>query len=132
MRDSGKRTLIGLMIAWASSLFGCGKPPAVPQQGAPEPTVVERISVSGFDHEGEPVIKKFSDGTISIHFEAMPPFFAEDEGTESEFEGFETTIQKALGVPVRRDDREVFTITNPKPDTAKKAKAWLEAYRKKP
>ena len=40
---------------------------------------------------------------------------------------FETKIQEALGVPVRRDDREVFIITNPKPDTAETAKAWLEA-----
>lgn len=132
MKDTGKRALLGVMIAWASSLFGCGKPGAVPPQGASKPTVVEEVAVSGFDREGEPVIRKMSDGTISIHFEAMPPFFAEDDGTESEFENFETTIQKALGVPVRRDDREVFTITNPKPDTAERAKAWLEGYRKKP
>jgi hypothetical protein len=119
MSDSGKKTLIGLMMAF-------------PEQNASKPAVIETISVSGFDRDGEPVIKKWSDGTISIHFEAMPPFFAEDEGTESDFKTFEATIEDALGVPVRRDDRELFTITNPKPDTAEKAKAWLEAYRKKP
>jgi hypothetical protein len=132
MNDSGKKTLIGLMMASAGSLSGCGKAPAVPEQNASKPAVIETISVSGFDRDGEPVIKKWSDGTISIHFEAMPPFFAEDEGTESDFKTFEATIEDALGVPVRRDDRELFTITNPKPDTAEKAKAWLEAYRKKP
>ena len=58
-------------------------------------------------------------------------FFAEDEGTEAVFENFEVKIQQALGVPVRRDDREVFVIAKPEPDTAEKAKAWLEAYRKK-
>jgi len=61
----------------------------------------------------------------------MPPFFAENEGTEADFENFETKVQEALGVPVRRDDREVFIIANPNPDTAQKAKEWLEAYRKK-
>jgi hypothetical protein len=131
MSDSGKKTLIGLMVASVSSIFGCGKPPAAPKLGASKPTVIEEISVSGFDRDGEPVIKKLSDGSISIHFEAMPPFFAEDEGTESNFENFDAKIQEALGVPVRRDDREVFVITDPKPDTAEKTKAWLEAFHKK-
>jgi len=131
MSDSGKKSLLGLMMVSVGSFFGCGKPPAAPKEDATKPTVIENISVSGFDREGEPVIKKWSDGSISIHFEAMPPFFAEDEGTESDFEKFEAKIQEALGVPVRRDDREVFIITNPKSDTAEKVKAWLETYRKK-
>ena len=131
MSDAGKRTLIGSLIASAVSIFGCGKPAASPKQAAPEPTLIEEISVSGFDRDGEPVIKKWSDGSVWIHFEAMPPFFAEDEGTEADFENFEVKIQQALGVPVRRDDREVFVIANPKPGTAEEAKAWLEAYRKK-
>ena len=131
MSDASKKTLIGSLIASAVSIFGCGKPPASPKQATPEPKVIEQISVSGFDRDGEPVIKKWSDGSIWIHFEAMPPFFAEDEGTVADFENFEVKIQQALGVPVRRDDREVFVIAKPEPDTAEKAKAWLEAYRKK-
>jgi hypothetical protein len=131
MTDASKKTLIGSLIASAVSIFGCGKPAASPEQATPEPEVIEQISVSGFDRDGEPVLKKWSDGSIWIHFEAMPPFFAEDEGTEADFENFEVKIQQALGVPVRRDDREVFVIAKPEPDTAEKAKAWLEAYRKK-
>ena len=131
MTNASKRTLIGSLIAAAVSIFGCGKPAASPEQATPEPGVIEQISVSGFDRDGEPVIKKWSDGSIWIHFDAMPPFFAEDEGTETDFEKFEVKIQQALGVPVRRDDREVFVIAEPEPDTAEKAKAWLEAYRAK-
>jgi len=131
MSDNRKSTLIGSLIASILSLCGCAQSGAPPRQGAPEPTVIEEIRVNGFDPDGEPVIKKWSDGSIWIHFEAMPPCFAEEDGTEAEFEGFETRIQEALGVPVRRDDREVFVITDPKPDTAAKAKAWLEAYRNK-
>ena len=129
MSDANKKTLIGSFIASAVSYFGGGKPAASPKQAAPEPTVIEQISVSGFDPDGEPVIKKWSDGSIWIHFEAMPPFFAEDDGTAADFENFEVKIRQALGVLVRRDDREVFVIVNPEPDTADDAKAWLEAYR---
>ena len=50
-------------------------------------------------------------------------------GTESEFENFDVKIQDALDVSISRDDREVFVIENPEPDTAEKAKAWLEAFR---
>jgi cytochrome oxidase Cu insertion factor (SCO1/SenC/PrrC family) len=130
MSDDRKKTLIGSFVAAILSLCGCGHPGAPPKQVVPKPTVIEEVSVSGFDQDGEPVIKKWSDGSIWIHFEAMPPFFAEDEGTEADFEKFETKVQEALGVPVRRDDREVFIIADPKPDTAQKAKEWLEAYRK--
>lgn len=95
-----------------------------------QPTLIEEITVNGFDPDGEPVIKKWSNGSLWIQFEAMPPFFAKDEGTENDFEEFETKIQDSLGVTVHRDDREVFVIKRPKPDTAEKVKAWLEAYRK--
>lgn len=129
MNDGRKKTLIGSFVASILSLSGCGQPGAPPKQAVPEPMVVEEVPVNGFDPDGEPVIKKWSDGSIWIHFEAMPPFFAEDAGTEADFEDFEKKVQDALGVPVRREDREAFIITDPEPDTAQKAKAWLEAYR---
>lgn len=87
-------------------------------------------AVAGFDPDGEPIIRQLDDGTLRIHFEAMPPFFAEDDGTEVDFENFEITMQTALGVTVRREDREVFVIDHPEADTANKAQAWLESFRK--
>ena len=60
----------------------------------------------------------------------MPPFFAEENGTESEFESFELKVQDELGVPVVREDRDVFVIRNPAPDTAEKAESWLEHFHK--
>jgi len=126
--NTRKKTLIGSVIASILSLCGCGQSTPPPQDGHNEPTLVEEISVTGFDPDGEPVIKKWSDGSLWIHFEAMPPFFAEDDGTESEFETFEKKIQDALGVSVSREDREVFVIQNPAPDTGNKAKAWLERF----
>jgi hypothetical protein len=93
-----------------------------------EATLIEEIEVTGFDPDGEPVIQRWADGSIVILFNAMPPFFAEDGGTEDEFENFETTIGFVLGVEVLRDDREVFVIQMPREDTIVKAKAWLENY----
>ena len=120
-----KKTLVGSILGTLLSVCGCGHAP--PNSG--EPTLVQVIAVTGFDSDGEPVIKKWSDGSLWIHFEAMPPFFAEDDGTESEFDNFEEQMQDVLGVSVARDDREVFVIQNPESDTAEKAKAWLEAFR---
>jgi hypothetical protein len=97
-----------------------------------EAMLIEEIEVTGFDPDGEPVIQRWSDGSIVILFNAMPPFFAEDGGTEDEFENFETTIGFVLGVEVLRDDREVFVIQTPRGDTIAKAKAWLENYHHQP
>ncbi|MBI1349236.1 hypothetical protein GC163_23450 [bacterium] len=125
-----KRGLFGSLLTPLLLICGCGRN-AAPAGGTVEaPTMIEEIAVTGFDPDGEPVIKKWSDGKLWIHFEAMPPFFAEDQGTEQEFEDFEAKIQEALGVAVRRADREVFVIDQPEPDTAEKVKAWLEAYHK--
>ena len=92
---------------------------------------VEVIRVKGFDAEGEPMIEKRSDGSVWIHFQAMPPFFAEHAGTESEFENFQEQLQNAIGVAVRRDDREIFIIENPTRETSQQAKAWLESFHSK-
>ena len=119
--NTRKKTFIGAVIASLFSLCGCGQRWSLPA-AHDEPTLTEEIKVTGFDADGEPVIKKWSNGSLWIHFEAMPPFFAEDKGTESEFAKFETKVQDALGVPVVREDRDVFVIQNPTPDTAEKAK----------
>lgn len=69
-----------------------------------------------------------SDGTLVIVFNFMPPSFAEDD--EDGFADFDKQLEKALGVPVRWEDREFFLIRNPANDTADKARSFLEGYRK--
>lgn len=90
-----------------------------------EPTLTEEFSVVGFDRDGEPVIKKWSDGSIWFQFEAMPPFFAEERGTMDDFDDIEQELRSALGVAVEQEDREVFVIRDPAPDTVERARAWL-------
>ena len=118
-----------LMIA----LAGCGhEGPAKPTQKEPaqmsQVTVVKTIAVSGFDPEGEPEIREMSDGTLTVIFNFMPPSYAEDE--EAKYADFEKQLERAAGVPVNRDDRELFLIRNPQSDTSEKLKAFLEGYRK--
>ncbi|MFO0976456.1 MAG: hypothetical protein U0996_08665 [Planctomycetaceae bacterium] len=124
------KTIFGSLLASLLSICGCSQSSPTPGDRADQPTLIDEIAVDGFDPDGEPLIKKWSDGTLWIHFEAMPPLFAELDGTENEFDAFELKIQDALSVAVQRDDREVFVIKQPKSDTAERAKAWLEAYRR--
>ena len=93
-----------------------------------ETTVVNTITVSGFDPEGEPEIRQMSDGTLKVVFNFMPPSYAEDE--EAKYADFEKLLEQAVGVPVLREDREFFLIQNPQSDTSDKVKAFLEGYRK--
>lgn len=90
-------------------------------------TVVKTIAVRGFDPGGEPEIREMSDGTIVLIFNFMPPSYAEDE--EVEYADFDEQIERAVEVPVRRDDRELFVIPKPRKDTTQKLKSFLEAYR---
>lgn len=90
-------------------------------------TVVKTITVRGFDLGGEPEIREMSDGTLILIFNFMPPSYALDE--EVEYADFDEQLERAVGVPVRRDDRELFVIQKPKKDTAEKLKSFLEAYR---
>jgi hypothetical protein len=92
--------------------------------------IVNEVLVSGFDPDGEPVVRTMADGSLQIHFEAMPPFFAEDAGIEAEFDDFRAKIESATGCKVLQDDRELFIIQAPREDTALTLQKWLESYPK--
>ncbi len=94
-----------------------------------QPTIVKKTTVVGFDPAGEPEIREMSDGSLSIVFNFMPPSYAEDD--EKSFADFEKQIEKAVKVPVVREDREVFLIRKPANDTVEKARKFLEGFRKK-
>jgi hypothetical protein len=125
MKTNGRRPLLAGLAAWLASLFGCARPDT---PAASPDREARQLQVVGFDADGEPVIHVLADGTIRIVFEAMPPFFAEDGGTEADFAAFDAVISKAIGLPVLRDDREVFLVRNAPAGTAERIKQWLEAY----
>ncbi len=93
----------------------------------PHSEIVSIVAVPGFDPEGEPEIRQMSDGSLHVVFNFMPPSFAEDD--ESKFADFNKQLEKAIGVPVLWDDREVFVIRKPGQDTIAKISQFLEGYR---
>lgn len=125
-----KVVLFSLHLVMA--LAGCSHEP-LPKSTAKEPakmnpaTIVKTIAVSGFDPDGEPEIREMSDGTLVVVFNFMPPSYAEDE--EAKYADFEKQLERAIGLPVHRDDRELFLIQKPRSDTAEKLKLFLEGYR---
>jgi len=64
----------------------------------------------------------------------VPPFY-DGEGNDidgdddfPEANEFEDLIAEYVGVPVNREDREVFRIDNPEADTMSKVKEFIENY----
>src|SRR5262249_12959345 len=128
MTTTGRQSLLASLPAGLMSRSGCARQGA---SSASADQVARQLRVVGFDAEGEPVVHVLADGTICIVFEAMPPFFAEDRGIDAEFADFDAVISKAIGVPVIRDDREVFLIRNPPEGTAERIQEWLADYHKR-
>jgi len=94
--------------------------------------VQQKITINGFDKDGEPEIQITADGSLSLVFNFMPPSNGKDSGGElGEFETFDKFLEKELKVKVQWTDREIFYIEKPNPDTAEKLKYILENYWKK-
>jgi hypothetical protein len=104
------------------------EPPTPDHPTQDEDKILESVTLEGFDHEGEPEIRRMKDGTMWVVFNFMPPSW--DENAESKWEHFERDLTRAAGVEVVRDDREFFLIKHPKPDTADRIRKFLERYRK--
>ena len=126
------KTATFFSLAFVIVLAGCGHEPlGKANLNEPEkmnqPILVKTTTLSGFDPEGEPEVREMSDGSLMVVFNFMPPSYAEDE--EEKYADFEKQMERAVGVPVFRDDRELFLIRKPRSDTAEKLKAFLEGYR---
>jgi hypothetical protein len=96
----------------------------------------QTIKLTGFDPEGEPVIRVMADGSLLIVFNFMPPSFVPEEQQTGEsglgpFADFDKQLQRAAGVPVVWDDREVFVVQKPKKDTVERIRKFIESYRRK-
>jgi hypothetical protein len=92
---------------------------------------MEPITVTGFDSDGEPEIRAGDNGAIEIMFNFMPPMNGTPDASpemDAFFDRFETVLADALGVEVVRDDRELFIIPKPEPDTVARAKGYLESF----
>ena len=88
--------------------------------------ISQEILLSGFDPEGEPIIRVMGNGSLIVVFEFMPPSWAEGGWLE----GFEVEMANAVGADVLWDDREVFIIQNPAAESLNKLRAFVNSYRK--
>jgi hypothetical protein len=89
-----------------------------------EPTKI--IPLIGFDSDGEPELRVMPDGSLYLAFNFMPPSWAGDE--PEPFDNFDQRLQQAIGVPVIWEDRELFLIQNPTPDTVERITTFLQMF----
>lgn len=89
---------------------------------------VDIVSLTGFDPEGEPEIRKMADGSLYVVFNFMPPSWAEDD--PEPFDDFDKQLSKAVGLPVEWEDRESFRIDRPTKDTVERIRRFLGAYKR--
>jgi hypothetical protein len=86
-------------------------------------------SIKGFDRQGEPELRAGENGALELVFNFMPPMTAAGEERAPDlFEHFEKVLSAHLGVTVTRDDREVFLIPQPKPETAAQLADYLSTF----
>jgi predicted small lipoprotein YifL len=121
------------------SAAGCGQKPAAtppgPSQGTSPATPVDEvkqtIKLKGFDPKGEPILRVMADGSLLIVFNSMPPSFVPEAQGLGPFADFDKQLERAAGVPVVWDDREVFVIQQPRPDTLERVRKFIEGYQSK-
>ncbi len=94
--------------------------------------VQQEIKLTGFDPEGEPVIRIMADGSLYLVFNFMPPsWIPESEHVDlGRCRDFDRRLEAAIGTPVMWDDREFFLIQRPQPDTVERIKRFLADFRR--
>jgi len=105
------------------------KPEKKSKEPIPIPENSDSDQFTGFDQDGEPEIIEESDGSMTIIFNFMPPLNGHEEQSKNEiFDEFDSYLSKELGVKVVQDDREVFIIEKPQPDTKDKLIELLKDF----
>ena len=116
------------MLVWLLSICGCGDG-NTPSKLDPNATVVREVTVMGFDPDAEPVIREMSDGSLAIQFEAMPPFFADDNPDVFDIDNFRSRLEVAAGTDAVWDDREVFVVPDPNDESFSSIADFLGNFR---
>lgn len=92
-------------------------------------SVVRTEAIEGFDPEGDPELRVMSDGSLELVFEFMPPSFVLEAGEDdlARFDDFDVRLAEAIGAEVLWEDREVFLIPAPGPDTIDRIREFLRS-----
>lgn len=86
---------------------------------------VKEITLSGFDPEGEPVLRLTAAGRLWLGMSLFPPSWAEGEDAAEPWADFDRRLERAIGTAVRWEDREWFRIDQPAPDTVAAVERFL-------
>jgi len=90
---------------------------------------MKRIAIRGFDPAKEPFIEELDDGSLRIVFEAMPPSNCKNPNELLRFRHFRLELEYEAGTPVIHDDREIFIVPSPRPDSAERLERFLSTVR---
>jgi hypothetical protein len=93
--------------------------------------VLATISLSGFEPDAEPVLREMRNGSLLLIFAFIPPRVCEDQPNKVkrfDLNTFGAEIEKAAGVTVVWDDKEVFVIQRPRSGTVERIRCFLQSY----
>ena len=89
------------------------------------------ITVAGFEPGAEPVLREMRDGSLLLVFAFIPPRVTEGQLAKAkrfDLNTFGGEVEKAAGVPVTWDDKEVFVVQRPRGDTVARIRVFLQNY----
>jgi hypothetical protein len=89
------------------------------------------VTLTGFEPGAEPVLRDMRDGSLLVVFAFIPPRVAEGQPAKArrfDLNTFGAEIERAAGVPVAWDDKEVFVVQRPRADTVERIRGFLQNY----
>jgi hypothetical protein len=89
--------------------------------------VYASVQLSGFDADGEPSIRVYSEGHLVVVFEFMPPSAWEMDATDAGMLGNE--MAEAIGLDMSEELRGFFLVANPAKDTIERITTFVSTYR---
>jgi hypothetical protein len=89
------------------------------------------MTLAGFEPGAEPVLREMRDGSLLLVFAFIPPRVTEGQLAKAkrfDLNTFGGEVEKAAGVPVTWDDKEVFVVQRPRGDTVARIRVFLQNY----
>jgi hypothetical protein len=89
------------------------------------------ITLAGFEPGAEPVLRQMRDGSLLLVFAFIPPRVTEGQPAKArrfDLNTFGAEVERAAGVPVAWDDKEVFVVQRPRSDTIERIRGFLQNY----
>jgi len=89
------------------------------------------IPLAGFDPDAEPIVREMRDGSLLLIVGCLPPLVAENDASKAQqfdMNAFGAELEKAVGLPVLWDDREVFVVQRPEANTVERIRQFFGNY----